>query len=121
MLDANMLIALLSGQPSSLMEHVAECEEGDIVVSVIAFAEVALGSWQGKRPSPTVLEQLSRHVEIVPFDQQAAMAYAQLPFKGGSFDRLIAAHAIALGLTLVTNNEADFTHIPGLRVENWTS
>jgi tRNA(fMet)-specific endonuclease VapC len=43
-----------------------------------------------------------------------------LPFRRASYDRLIAAHALSLDLTLITNNEGDFADVPGLRVENWT-
>ena len=44
----------------------------------------------------------------------------QLPFKRGSYDRLIAAHALSLGLTVVTGNTKHFADVPGLKVENWT-
>lgn len=60
-------------------------------------------------------------VSILPFDQGAARAYVEIPFPRHSFDRLIAAHAMAIGLTLVTNNEADFNDVSGLKVENWTA
>ena len=60
-------------------------------------------------------------VPVMPFDEGAARLYARLPFRRGSFDRLVAAHALSLGLTLVTNNGRDFADIPGLRIENWTS
>ena len=56
----------------------------------------------------------------LPFDAEAARVYARVPFRRGKFDRLIGAHALALGLTVITSNEADFADIPGLRVENWT-
>ncbi len=48
------------------------------------------------------------------------MSYASIPFKRSRFDRLIAAQALSLGLTLVTNNERDFADVPDLKVENWT-
>jgi tRNA(fMet)-specific endonuclease VapC len=119
MLDANALIALLSGASASLQTKAVACDEGELVVSAIAFAEVAVGSWRGKRPSMIVLDQLPRQIPVVPFDHIAAKHYAQLPFRRGSYDRLIAAHALSLGLTLVTSNEGDFKDIFGLRVENW--
>lgn len=119
MLDTNIIIALLSGNPAPLIERASACAEGEIVTSAIAFAEAALGSWQGKRPSIIVLDQLGSRIPILPFDQLAAKYYAQLPFRRGSYDRLIAAHALSLGLTLVTQNERDFTDISGLSVENW--
>ena len=66
-----------------------------------------------------VLDQISRHIEVLPFDHLAAKIYARLPFRRGSFDRLIAAHALSLGLVLVTDNERDFADIDDLIVENW--
>lgn len=120
MLDANIVIGLLGGGPEPLRERVERCARGDIAISAIAFAEVALGSWNGKRPSLIVLDQLPRLFEVVPFDHLAARLYAQLPFRRHSFDMLIAAHALALDLTLITNNERDFADIPDLRIENWT-
>lgn len=120
MLDANTIIALLSGASPSLHDRVSAQAEGSMVTSAIAFGEVALGSWQGRRPSLEVLDRFATRVPVLPFDDLAARHYAQLPFRRGSYDRLIAAHALSLGLTLVTNNESDFADIPGLSVENWT-
>lgn len=119
MFDANTLIATLSGDFPLLGERIAACDEGDLVISAIVFAEVALGSWQGKRPPLVVLDQISRHIEVLPFDHLAAKIYARLPFRRGSFDRLIAAHALSLGLVLVTDNQRDFANIDDLIVENW--
>ncbi len=120
MLDANIIIALLGGGPRILRERVERCRPGDISISSIAFAEVALGSWNGKRPSLAVLDQLPRLFQVLPFDHLAARIYAQLPFRRRSFDMLIAAHARSLDVTLITNNEKDFADIPGLNIENWT-
>lgn len=120
LLDANTCIILLAGVSERLTRRVLECEEGELVTSSVAFAEVAWGSWNGKLPPLHVLDGFSREVAVLPFDETAARQYAQLPFRRGSFDRLIAAHALALDLTLVTNNEADFADIPHLRLENWT-
>jgi tRNA(fMet)-specific endonuclease VapC len=120
MLDANIIIALLGGGPDVLRERVERCRLGDISISSIAFAEVALGTWNGRRRSLVVLDQLPRLFEVVPFDHRAARIYAQLPFPRRSFDMLIAAHARSLDVTLVTNNERDFADLPGLTIENWT-
>lgn len=119
LLDANACILLLAGD-ERVVARAYQCDEGDLVISAIAFAEVALGSWQGKPPHIWVLTNLNSRIEIKPFDENAARQYAMLNFKRGSFDRLIAAHALALDLTLVTDNERDFADIPGLKVENWT-
>ena len=79
-----------------------------------------LGDRLGKSPDTKVIEDFVQEVPILPFDEAAARTYAQLPFRRRSFDRLIAAHAISLGITVVTNNEADFADVSGLQVENWT-
>lgn len=119
LLDANSVILALSGHPR-LLQRLSQCDEGALGVSAIVVAEVALDTARGKAPSPTVLDAFLEEVALLPFDEAAARSYATLPFKRGSFDRLIAAHALALDLTLVTNNEDDFADIPGLRTENWT-
>ncbi|MFN3944427.1 MAG: type II toxin-antitoxin system VapC family toxin [Allosphingosinicella sp.] len=119
MLDANAFILLLAGHPA-LVALAAECAEGELAISAIAFAEVAHGSASGKAPSPAALEHTKEMIPVLPFDAKAAAAYANLPFRRGSFDRLIAAHALATGLILVTANLGDFVDLPGLQVENWT-
>ena len=120
LLDANICIILLAGVSERLTERILSCDEGDLVTSSVAFAEVAWGSWNGKLPPVHVLDGFAREVAVLPFDEGAARQYARLPFRRGNFDRLIAAHALALDLTLVTNNEADFADIANLRLENWT-
>lgn len=120
MLDSNAIIALVMNNNAALVARAADCDEDDIVTSAIAFAEVAYGS---TREKPPALEQLRAFVEEVPvldFDYKAALAYATLPFQRGSYDRLIAAHALSHDLIVVTDNEKHFADVPGLRLENWT-
>lgn len=119
LLDANICILLLAGD-SKVVSRASECFEGEIAISAIVFAEIALGSWRGKPPSIIILDRFAQRFPPLPFDVLAAKKYAELPFRRASYDRLIAAHALSLDLTLVTNNEADFADIRGLRVENWT-
>lgn len=118
-LDANACILLLIGHPA-LVARVEQCDEGDLAISTIAFGAVAIGVARGKPPSLSTLNDLLRVVALLPFDEAAARAYAALPFRRGSFDWLIAAHAIAAGLTLITASESDFADIPGLAFKNWT-
>jgi tRNA(fMet)-specific endonuclease VapC len=118
MLDANAFILLLTGHRPT-MARARECEEGDLAISAIAFAEVALGTASGKAPSQDVLRRTSERISILPFDTAAAHAYANLAFKRGSFDRFIAAHALSSGLLLVTANLGDFADVPNLKTENW--
>jgi tRNA(fMet)-specific endonuclease VapC len=55
----------------------------------------------------------------MPFDEAAARAYARVPFRRGKLDRLIAAHALALDIVLITNNERDFADVHGLQTVDW--
>jgi tRNA(fMet)-specific endonuclease VapC len=118
MLDANAFILLLTGHRPT-MARAADCEEGDLAISAVAFAEVAHGTASGKAPPADVLRRTSERIAVLPFDTAAAQAYACLSFKRGSFDRLIAAHALSAGLVLVTANLGDFAGVPGLQTENW--
>lgn len=120
LLDANIVIAAALGHGVALRARMAACDEGDMVTSAIAFAEVIYGSRQGKPPPLDRLELFVEEVPVLEFDRAAAIAYSSLRFRRASFDRLIGAHALALGLTLVSDNEGDFTDVPGLQVENWT-
>lgn len=119
MLDSNIVIAVAAAMDRSVAERMEEFGEGDLVISSITYAEVALGSVGGKRPSLVGMQAFVEQVPVLPFDDRAAWAYASLPFRRGSFDRLIAAHALSHELTLVTYNDRDFRDLPGLRVENW--
>lgn len=73
-----------------------------------------------KPPPPGVLEAFLEALPLVPFDEAAAREYARLPFRRARFDRVLAAHALSIGAIVITNNEADFADVTGLKVENWT-
>ncbi len=120
LLDSNILIALGLDANQSVIARAAECDAGDMVTSAIVFAEVVHGSERGKPPPLDQLAIMIEEIPALPFDEVAARAYASIPFQRASYDRLIAAHALSLGLTVVTDNEADFADVPGLKVENWT-
>lgn len=120
LLDTNIIVALTINADMAVVRRAAECEEGDMVTSSIALAEVALGTERGQPPTMDALRAFVEEVPVLDFDYKAALAYASLPFKRASFDRLIAAHALSHGLTVVTRNERDFADVPGLVVENWT-
>lgn len=120
MLDANSVIYLLSGAYPRLEARVAACEVGEIGISTIVLAEILYGSTRGKPPLEGVLNQLIDQIPLLDFDAAAARAFAQLPFKRHSYDRLIAAQALSLGLTVITRNFSDFADVPGLKVEDWT-
>jgi tRNA(fMet)-specific endonuclease VapC len=119
LIDTNICIDVLADADSSAARRLGGCVPGSAVVSAITFAEVLLGVARGSAKEVATARALFELVPVVPFDETAAAAYARLPFRRGSFDRLIASHALSLGLTLVTNNPRDFADVPDVRVENW--
>ncbi len=120
LLDTNILIAVALASEDAARRRLADLNEGDAVTSAVAYAEVLYGSRRGKPPPIDLLATLIEDVAVMPFDNAAASIYADLPFKRASYDRLIAAHALALGLTVATANVADFADVPGLMVEDWS-
>ena len=127
MLDTNLCIYLTRHDPPRVRARFAALNEGDAVMSSVTFAELFLGVELdvGQRTRQLrVLDALSASVVSLPFDDDAARSYARLTAsapdrKKNILDRMIAAHAIALDVTLVTNNERDFVGYAGLLVENW--
>ena len=120
LIDADCAVYAMTARFEPLRERLTACAPGDVAISTISFAEVALGTENGKPPSPEILEAFIAAIPLVAFDEAAAREYARLPFKRARFDRLLAAHALSLGVTVITNNDADFADVPGLKVENWT-
>ena len=120
LLDSNIIIRLSMGIGGALRERAAQCEHDELVTSSIVLAEVAHGSNKGRPPTLDRLQSILEEVPVLDFDYKAALAYSSLPFKRGSYDRLIAAHALSHDLVLVTDNERDFADVPGLKIENWT-
>jgi tRNA(fMet)-specific endonuclease VapC len=120
LLDTDSSIYAMLGTHPALRARLADCEPGEVALSAISFAEIALSANLSHRPDREVVEGFVSVVSIVPFDEAAARTYARLPFKRARFDRLLAAHALSIGAIVVTNNEGDFADVPGLKVENWT-
>ena len=120
LIDADSAIYSIVDADAPVSRRIASTDLGEIGISVISYAEIALGSNVGKPLPPEVLEAFVSVIPIVDFGEAAAREYAQLSFKRARFDRLLAAHALSIGATIVSNNEADFADVPGLNVENWT-
>jgi len=120
MLDSNVVIAVSLAAGEAVRQRMATFDEGDFVISAIAYAEIIHGSVRGKPPPIDKLQALIEEAPVLPFDERASKAYATIPFRRASYDRLIAAHALSLGLTVITDNEKHFADVPGLKVENWT-
>lgn len=120
LIDTDCAVYAMTAQFPALGVRLSNCAPGEAAISVVSFAEIVLGSEMGKPPAIDILEAFVRVVPILSFDEAAAREYAKLPFKRARFDRLLAAHALSIGATIITNNEADFADVPGLEVENWT-
>lgn len=120
LIDADMAIYSMSKRFCAVNDRLSQCFPGEVAISAISFAEIAVGTFTGEPPSSDVLARFIDVIPILPFDDAAANAYACLPFKGARFDRLLAAHALSLDAAIVTNNEADFADVAALKVENWS-
>lgn len=126
MLDTNMCIYLIKNQPEEFAQRFAQCYVGDVVMSAITYAELEYGVAAAANPNRerVNLASLVEDIPVVPFDDAAAAAYGPIRLatrdsKRDQLDKLIAAHAVALGVTLVTNNLRDFAKYPGVVAENW--
>lgn len=126
MLDTNMCIYLMKNQPEQVAKRFAQCYVGDVVMSAITYAELEYGVAvsANRAREKRNLAALIEDIPVVPFDAAAASAYgpvreATRERKKDHLDKLIAAHAIALDVVLVTNNERDFAHYPRVKIDNW--
>ncbi len=128
MLDTNICIGLIRQKPQKLIQRLTRYEPGEIGVSSITVAELTHGVYKSNQVEQnlTALEQFLLPIEIADFDQNASIAYgsirAYLERQGktiGSMDILIGAHALSLGVVLVTNNVGEFQRIQKLKVEDW--
>ncbi len=129
MLDTNICIYLMKRHPPSVAARFAELRQGDVVVSAVTYAELAYGvvcSGDHADRNRAALSNLVAVLPVAPFDLDAGDVYAEVRAASrartrDALDKLIAAHARALGCILVTNNEHDFRGYPGLLVENWVA
>ena len=128
LLDTNICIYLIKTRPDQVLRRFREYAVGEIGVSSLTVAELQYGVWksQHREQNQRALSQFLIPLLIIDFDEQAASVYgkvrATLEAQGtpvGSLDTLIAAHALSLGVTLVTNNVREFSRVPELKLENW--
>lgn len=130
MLDTNICIHLVQNHPPQVIARFQQATVGEVVMSVVTHAELSHGvercSGADHEQAASSLRQLIRRVPVLPLDTDASTQYGVLAAairdrRRDALDRLIAAHAIAAGAVLVTNNEADFRDYPGLQLENWVA
>ena len=126
LLDTNILSDLMRHPAGRIADRIAQ-EEQQVCTSIIVIAELKYGiAKSGSRRFAGQLAAILGGIDVLSFETPADAAYADLrttleragrPI--GANDMLIAAHALALDLTLVTANEREFSRVPGLRIENW--
>jgi tRNA(fMet)-specific endonuclease VapC len=128
LLDTNICIYIRQKRPDEVLRRFQRLRPGEAVLSVITYGELLYGAAKSKQRREA-LERLRELILLLPalsLPETAAEAYgkirAELESKGqmiGNNDLWIAAHAVAGGLTLVTNNEREFRRVPGLKIQNW--
>lgn len=127
LLDTTICIYIMNERPAAVAARFREFQVGEIGVSSITVTELAYGAAKSKRAGTRErLELFLTDLLTLPFDDAAAWRYGELRAylqRGGQpigpLDLQIAAHALSLGLPLVTNNVGEFARVPGLTVENW--
>jgi tRNA(fMet)-specific endonuclease VapC len=125
LLDTNACLDFLLLRSSRLVTRLGDTFP-DCSVSTITVAELRVGNRTSADPveDDRRLDLFLSALDVQTFDARAADRYGKmmrnLSIKRTTFDRLIAAHALSLGLVLVTSNTGDFADVPGLKVENWT-
>jgi tRNA(fMet)-specific endonuclease VapC len=127
LLDANIVIYIRKNRPEEVLRRFARLHPGEAAISVIAYGELLYGAMKSAQPDALErLHKLREAIPALPLPENAAEAYgrirADLAIRGemiGNNDLWIAAHAVAAGLTLVTNNEKEFRRVRGLKIQNW--
>ena len=127
LLDTNVVSDLVRNPQGRVAEHIRRVGEAQVCTSIIVAAELRYGAT--KRGSPRLAAQLEAvlgALEVLPFEAPADTAYGLLRARLEQFGRpiggndlLIAAQAIALGHTVVTDNEGEFARIDEIACENW--
>jgi tRNA(fMet)-specific endonuclease VapC len=130
MLDTNTCIYIIKRKPPEVIEHFYQTEISQIGISAITLSELSYGVSKSSKPGQNqiALTQFVAPLEILDYGDDAALYYgdlrAYLEKQGtpiGSLDMLIAAHALSVDATLVTNNEKEFNRVPNLKITNWVT
>lgn len=129
LLDTNICIDVINAKPPAVLQRFREYRIGEIGICSVVATELAYGvAKSGSTRNRQALEMFLAPLMILPFDEDAIWSYgdlrAELMRKGtpiDSLDTMIAAHALSLRCTLVTNNTREFAKVPGLALENWVT
>ena len=127
MLDTNTVIYTIKNRPPQVRDLFRQ-HDGQMCISTATLGELIFGAEKSAQPEKNllVIEGMVARMEVAHFDDKAAVHFgqirAELAKAGtpiGPYDMMIAGHARAEGLILVTNNLKEFQRVPGLRLENW--
>ena len=130
MLDTNICIYIIKQKPANVINRFRQLPISSLSISSITLSELEYGVMKSSKVGQNqfALSQFVAPLEILPYGDDAAQYYgdlrAFLEKQGtpiGSLDMLIAAHALSVNCTLVTNNQKEFSRVPHLRIENWIS
>jgi tRNA(fMet)-specific endonuclease VapC len=127
LLDTNIVSALVRDPAGDITRHIRDVGEANVCTSIIVAAELRYGATKKQSTRLSLqLEAVLSALEVVPLEAPVDAVYgqirAQLEQAGqpiGGNDLLIAAHALALECTVVTDNQREFERVDGLVVENW--
>ena len=128
LLDTNICIYIARSQPATVARRFARAAPGSLGISVITWGELCFGAAKSNDPARThsQLQSFAREIDVLPLPATAARHYgdlrAALQKAGtpiGNNDLWIAAHALAMGVPLVSNNLREFERVVGLKLENW--
>ena len=128
LIDTDTCIAIAREKPAHVLARFQRLKPGDIGMSVVTYMELYYGARNSRVPDDNLekLTQLATLIPPIPLAVNSALHYADIRVdleragrRIGAYDLLIAAHALALGLILITNNTDEFSRIQGLRLENW--
>jgi tRNA(fMet)-specific endonuclease VapC len=127
LLDTNIISDLIRNPQGKAARRIARAGDDNICTSIIVAAELRYGcAKSGSIRLLKAVEDLLGEIAVLPFDVPADTDYGRIRSEieaagkpiGGN-DLLIAAHARAVGATIVTANADEFKRVPGLTVENW--
>ena len=125
LLDANVVIKLFAGTPK-VIAQLRRRSEADVGISSIVLFELTYGALNGARVNENLALLDRLRLAVVPFEaddaRDAGQIRSTLKTLGspiGPYDTLVAGHARARGLTLVTHNVREFSRVPGLLIEDW--
>ena len=129
LLDTNICVFVIRRKPATVLTRLEKYAADEVGISTVTLAELRYGADKSQRPAQNhaALDTFLIPLVTLDFDSAAAECYGkvrtELERRGtpiGPLDTVIAAHALCLGVPLVTNNTVEFSRVPGLQLEDWT-